>query len=141
MNESKDTNEGLTLDYWFSYFGVTSELDILYMYILTTFSLVSFILNLMVFKILLKGKFNLSVVYSYFRLYIFNSLLISILLMATFVGNTYRTFKFTNTLASLTFAIYVNTPLLSSLYFYSTLLEIIIIVERSERFIEKNIDS
>jgi hypothetical protein len=138
-NESKNSSDEqeFTLDYWYSYYGVTIELDILYMYILTTFSLVSFIFNLIVFKVLLKNKFNLSVIYSYFRLYIFNSLLISILLVFTFVGNTYRTFKFTNTYLSLAFAIYVNTPLLSTLYFYSTLLEIIIIIERSERFIQK----
>lgn len=137
MNNTTNSSELLnfTLDYWFSYFGVTFELDVLYMYILTIFSLLSIFLNSLVFKVILKIKFNLSIIYSYFRLYIFNSLIISILLMTTFIGNTYRTFKFTNTYLALAFAIYGNTPLLSTFYFYSTLLEIIIILERTERFI------
>ena len=136
MNNTTNTSElGSNLDYWFSYFGVTFELDVLYMYILTIFSLLSFCLNSLVFKVLLKLKFNLSIIYSYFRLYIFNSLIISILLMTTFIGNTYRTFRFTSTYLALAFAIYGNTPLLSTFYFYSTLLEIVIIIERTEKFI------
>ena len=136
MNDSNDTEvTEYTLDEWYDYFGVTFEMDIAYVYALTPTSLASFGFNCLTFAILLDKKFNLSIIYSYLRLYIFNSLIISFILTTTFVSNTYRIFSFTNTFGSITYGVYVFTPILTVLYFYSNLLEICIIMERTEKYL------
>ena len=124
-----------TLDEWFAVFASTFDMDVVYVLVLIPLSALSFILNSFTFRVLLSEQFNLSFIYSYFRLYVFNSLIISLLLTTTFVSNSYRYFEFTNTYASITYGIYVFTPILTVLYFYSSLLEIIIIIERTEKFL------
>ena len=125
-----------TLDEWFVVFASTLDMDILYVLVLIPLSALSFIMNSLTFKVLLSEQFNLSFIYSYFRLYVFNSLIISLILSTTFISNSYRYFEFTNTYASITYGIYVFTPILTVLYFYSSLLEIIIIIERTEKFLQ-----
>jgi hypothetical protein len=134
-NTPNETHLEYTLDEWYDYFGVTFEMDVTYVYVLTPMSLASIVLNMLTFIVLLNKKFNLSVIFSYFRLYVFNSLIISILLTTTFISNTYRIFSFTNTFGSITYGIYVFTPILTVLYFYSNLLEICIILERTEKYL------
>lgn len=137
MNESSNISEitEYTLDDWYNYFGVPFEMDITYVYVLTPISLLSSGFNLLTFIVLLNKDFNLSVIYSYLRLYIFNSLIISFILTTTFVSNSYRIYSFTNTFGSITYGIYVFTPILTVLYFYSNLLEICIIIERTEKYL------
>ena len=123
------------LDKWFDYFGLTFEMDITYVYVLIPISVISSCLNFLTFIVLSNKEFNLSVFYSYLRLYIFNSLMISMLLITTFVSNSYRIFSFTNSFWSIAYGIYVFTPILTVLYFYSNLLEFCLIMERTEKFL------
>ena len=134
-NTNKTDENAYSLDDWYEMFGVTFEMDIGYVYVLVPISLCSFGLNLLAFIVLLNKKFNLSVVYSYFRLYMFNSIIISLILVTTFISNSYRIFSFTNTYESITYGIYVFTPILTVLYFYGNLLEIFIIIERTEKYL------
>ena len=136
MNNTNDTDEvSYSLDDWYKIYGVTFGMDIGYVYVLVPVSLIAFGLNILTFIILLNKKFNLSIVYSYFRLYIFNSIIISLVLVTTFISNSYRIFSFTNTYESITYGIYVFTPILTVLYFYGNLLDILIIIERTEKYL------
>lgn len=137
MNSSSNQTEesAYSLDEWFTQYGVSFGMDIVYVYIITPISLISFLLNSLTFSVLLNNKFNLSVVYSYFRLYIFNSTIISLFLITTFVCNSYRVFSFTNSYEATTYGIYVYEPILCVLYFYSNLLEIFMIIERTEKYL------
>ena len=80
-------------------------------------------------------KSNVGRIFGYFQLYIFNSIIISLILVTTFISNSYRIFSFTNTYESITYGIYVFTPILTVLYFYGNLLDILIIIERTEKYL------
>ena len=125
----------ITLDYWYRYYGTTWLVDILYMFALTPLALVSFILNLASLHILLKSPFSSSIIFSYLRVYIGNSIILSVLLMTVFISNTYRIFDFTNTYGAIAYGAYIHTPATAIFYFNSTLLEILIIVERTLKFL------
>ena len=131
--QSNQTN-AVDLDYWFSYYGATFSIDIMYMYFLTPLSILAFILNSISFYILSKADFSLSIFYSYLKLQILNSIILSALLITAFACNTYRIFDFTNTFEALAYGAYFHTPVVSIFYFYSTLLEICIALERSLKF-------
>jgi hypothetical protein len=95
---------------------------------------VAFLLNSISFYILSKPDFSLSIYYSYLKLYILNSIIICVLLITAFTCNTYRIFEFTNSFEALAYGAYFHTPVVSIFYFYSTLLEICIALERSLKF-------
>ena len=134
MNSTNSTNIQ-SLDYWFNYYGVTFTIDIMYMYFLTPISIVSFLLNsISLYTLTSNRQFNKSILYKYLKLYILNSIIISLLLISAFTPNTYRIFEFTNTHLALAYGSYILTPVISFFYFYSTLLEICISLERSLKF-------
>ena len=134
MNSTNSTSIE-SLDYWFNYYGVTFTIDIMYMYFLTPISIVSLFLNSISFYTLASNhQFSKSILYSYLKLYILNSIIISLLLISAFTCNTYRIFEFTNTYLALVYGSYILTPVISFFYFYSTLLEICISLERSLKF-------
>ena len=129
--QSNQTND---LDYWFSYYGATLSIDIMYIYFLTPLSSLALLLNSISFYILSRADFSLSIFYSYLKLHILNSLILSTLLITAFACNTYRIFEFTNSFEALAYGAYFHTPVVSVFYFYSTLLEICIALERALKF-------
>ena len=134
MNSSNQTIIE-SLNYWFNYFGATASIDIMYMYFLTPISIVAFVLNTVSYYILSSNKqISQSILYSYLKLYILNSIVLSILLITCFTCNTYSIFDFTNTYEALAYGAYFLAPVVSVFYFYSTLLEICIALERSLKF-------
>ena len=129
------TPESHTLDDWYRYYGTTRLVDILYMYALTPLSALSFIFNSLTLVVLLKSPFNKSPIFSYLRIYIANSVILSALMITVFVSNTYRIFSFTNTYGAIAYGAYFHTPVTSIFYFYGTLVEIFISLERSLKFL------
>ena len=123
-----------SLDYWYNFYGVTILIDVIFMYLLTPVSVLAFFLNLISFYILSKNRFAKLIFYSYLKLYIINSTLISLFLTTVFTCNTYRFSSFTNSFEALAYGSYILTPVMCVLYFYSTLLEICIALERSLNF-------
>ena len=134
MNSTNQT-EIESLNYWFNYYGATVSIDIMYMYLLTPISIIAFLLNSITYYILSSMRqFSQSILYIYLKLYILNSIVLSILLISCFTCNTYSIFDFTNTYEALAYGAYFLAPVVSVFYFYSTLLEICIALERSLNF-------
>ena len=134
MNSSNQTIIE-SVNYGCNYFGATASIDIMYMYFLTPISILACVLNTVSYYILSSNKqISQSILYSYLKLYILNSIVLSILLITCFTCNTYSIFDFTNTYEALAYGAYFLAPVVSVFYFYSTLLEICIALARSLKF-------
>ena len=132
MNSTSNKYE--TVDYWYTYFGFPLYLEILYVYVLTPLSVISFALNTLSLLVLRKPKFLASKFFGYLKLYVLNSILLSMLLMSTFIGASNRFFNFTNSYQAFFYTSYIYIPVQSILYLYSSLLEICLVIERAVYF-------
>ena len=130
MNSSNQT-----LDEWLSILGSTWLHEILYISTLVPLSIASFVLNFISFRVLLKDSFLNSNYFLYFKIFTFNNLIISVLASTTFVYKAYRLFKFTNSYWAMFYGCYIHFPLVFIFYFYISLLEICMIIERINYFI------
>ena len=135
MNSTNRTHE--SLDYWLEMFGFSRTFDIIYVYVLTPCGLVSLILNLFSFIILQKLSFKTRKFFRYMRLYVLNSVMLSLFSIGTFIFTTRTIFEFTNTHIADVISNYFIFPTQYVFYFYGSILEICIIIERSQYFLPR----
>lgn len=111
-------------------------LDFLYIYLLTPTTIAGFFLNILTLKILHNKKFKASL-YHYLKIYTFNSAMINLLSISSFMFMAKRIFLFTNNFMSSNFQCYVFLPLMANFLFVSAILDIIIGFEQIALFKKK----
>ena len=119
-----------SLDSWLKAYGYPFYLEILYIFILTPLSVLTFTSNLVTYLVLRKKQFMNSEFFRYLRLYVLNGCIISLIIITAFTSVTHQLFKFTNTYETIFYGCYIYFPLLSIFYFFSGLLEICVVFER-----------
>ena len=128
MNSTNNTIK--SLDSWLKAYGYPFYLEILYIFILTPLSVLTFASNLVTYMVLRKKQFMTSEFFRYLRLYVLNGCIISLIIITAFTSVTHQLFKFTNTYETIFYGCYIYFPLLSIFYFFSSLLEICVVFER-----------
>ena len=135
MNSTNRTHESLVN--WLDIFGFSKTYDIIYVYVLTPCGLISLALNLFSFVILQKLAFKTTKFFRYMRLYVLNSVMLSLFSIGTFIFTTRTIFEFTNTHIADVISNYFIFPTQYVFYFYGSILEICIIIERSQYFLPR----
>ena len=111
-----------------------SALQYAYVYLLMPSSLIAIGVNILIFMVLRSKEFRSKTFFFFFKLNVINSILLSLVIMTSFVGLTKKVFEFTNSYAAGVYSAYFYGPLLSTLYLNNSLLEIGIVIERSLYF-------
>jgi hypothetical protein len=110
-------------------------LDSLYLYMDTIVGGIGLILNVLSFVVFLDKEFEMKL-YSYMRVYTINSALISLITGLAFVSNALRYFSWTHSYPAQVFYVYVYIPVLITGYYYGTLLDMIITLDRISFFLK-----
>ena len=111
-----------------------SALQYTYVYLLIPSSLIAIGVNILIFMVLRSKEFKAKTFFFFFRLNVINSIILSLVIMTSFVGLTKKVFEFTNSYAAGVYSAYFYGPLSSILYLNNSLLEIGIVIERSLYF-------
>ena len=137
MNSSNVTY--YPLDYWFEVFGYPESMEIVSTYIVLPIGLISFMLNVLTFIVLQKQSFLGSIFFSYMKLYIFNGAILSLICSTHFITATHKIISFANTYEAIFYYAYIFGLVQPIFFFYSCLLEICVVIERSLYFLPKKI--
>ena len=128
MNSTNETF--YPIDHWFDFYGYTLIGDTIVTYFITSAWLFSLVLSIFSLFILLKSPFFASNFFRYMRLYVANCLILSVISATTIFAATHRFFSITNTYESIFYSIYVHLFTTSSLFLFSSCIEICLSVER-----------
>ena len=119
----------LTKQQWYEKFGSSLTLDSLVLFVATPISLAGIVLNSISFYVLSNKKFESKIIFSYLRVYTFNSLLMCLLISTQF-NMTYNFFEMNNSFLMRAYSSLVYIPLVTILAFFSGFLDLLISVER-----------
>ena len=134
-NQTSNLNvTSFNLDSFYTMFGCTWLNDSLLVFVVFPLSAVGCLLNLFSYLILSKGLFNKSSFYTYVKIYVINSFCINLNLTFLFWSNTLRYFVFSNSAASSIYRSYIFVPLLNVNIFLSSLLDIVVSLDRALKF-------
>jgi hypothetical protein len=134
MNFSTSLNEFETFDEFLTnQMGFTFLLECLYTYVSTPVAVLGFIFNLISFVVFFDTDFNIPL-YKYFRIYSINSAVVNLVHIFIFISFSYRLVPLGNTYASQALFDYALLPLCMAGYFYGTVLDIVITVDRIANF-------
>ena len=133
FSNSTDNNQttGLyyTLDYLLTSFGSTWTLDHLNLYLVTTISVFSFIANLFSFIIFCKMDNSLPLNH-YMRIYCISNALLGLASAFNFLATSYRLISWSNSFWTQAYYNFVYTPISNLSYFFSSALDVVILLER-----------
>ena len=127
----------LTKDQWLDFFGASFLMDSIKVYLFTPLALLGVILNLISFVVFNLKDFRDQPLYSYLRIFTLNSILIEGLQSTVILAKAYKYFDFANTYAALFYYSYLYKPILSTGYFYGTVLDVLITLERISQLNKK----
>ena len=116
--------------------GLSFEIDLLHGIIFPVVSFIGFLFNLINILILRDACFN-TVFYKYLKIYCFNSLIINIFSSFVFISHARHFSKLSNSYVSIAYFCYIFIPIVNTYYFYGTVLDILITIERISIFISK----
>jgi hypothetical protein len=133
MNSSNQTIH--SLQYWHDQFGSTPALDALYMALLTPFSALAFLFNLISYFILCEKPFEKISFYKLLRWYALNNAIMSLVLTFTFTSQTFTVFDFTNSYGAMLYKGYFQLTLILSFYYNMSITEMCILFERLKYFL------
>lgn len=128
MNSSNETF--YPIDFWLSLYGYPFIQELITTYAITPIWFLSVILSIFSLFILSKNPFSAQPFFSYIRLYVTNTLILSVLALTTFLAFTHKIFIFTNTYEAVFYSIYVFFTAHNSLILFSSCIEICLIVEK-----------
>jgi hypothetical protein len=114
---------------WFNIFGLFKNQQLLFL-IMCPINLIGATLNLLTFVILTKNEFRRMLVYKYLRIYTLNSAVICLLDSTQFIGNSQQFFQFSNSYWSIRYFSNFYIPLITTLTFYQSSLDIILSFDR-----------
>ena len=133
ISNSIDNNQTIgyfyTLDDLLTSYGSTWILDILNLYLFTIISILSLIANLISFIIFCK-MINSLPLNQYLRVYCVSNVCISLVSVFNFLATSYRLINWSNSFWTQAYYNYVYTPVANLSYFYSGVLDIVILLER-----------
>jgi hypothetical protein len=136
LNSSNFTNSYSYISYedWLTILGSTIEVDILVFFFLPILSLIGFILNIISLRLLYYNQFRIIKLYSYLKLYLINSSLVTLVGIGNFLHS--KRFIDFNSYFSSFYITYIYIYLSNMGYFYGCMLDIMLILEQI--FILKN---
>lgn len=121
-----------TVDYMLSVIGTTLNFEYLYMCLNLPLGAIGFILNIICIVVIVTARapeFN-NPLYNYLLVYSINSAQINFINIFVFISNTPILFAWNNSYATQFFFHYIFTPLHMFGYFYSTMLDIFMALDR-----------
>ena len=136
MNKS-DQNFNYTKADWINKYALPMNLDLVYLYFISLFGFCAAILNSISLFVFTRKKFLKSNIYVYIRIYIFNSLLMSLCESFVFVSTSIRYFEFSNTYSAVSYGTYFYIAVITTTYFYGRIIEIKISLERASNYYTK----
>jgi hypothetical protein len=117
--------------------GSTLTFDSIYLYFVSPIAFISFCLNLFSIFIINKIKTNSNNhrnLYTYFKLYLINSSLLSFIVIFSFYSYSPRYFQFALNYLARIYRCHIVNSLATTLYFYSNIFDLIITFERLSIF-------
>jgi hypothetical protein len=122
-----------TLDALFTAYGSTWILDNLNLYPFVIVGILGALLNLFAFIIFLDREFSITL-YNYLRVYTLNNTIMCLISISNFFWDTYRILPWSNSYWTQVWLNFVYTPISNVSYFYSSLLDICILLDRIATF-------
>ena len=133
ISNSTDNNQTTgyyyTLDDLLTSYGSTWILDILNLYLFTTISVFSLIANLFSFIIFCKMENSLPL-NQYLRVYCISNVVLSLVSVFNFLATSYRLISWSNSFWTQAYYNFVYTPISNLSYFFSSALDVVILLER-----------
>lgn len=117
-------------------YGSTYLLDSLNLYLLTSVSIVGLVVSILSYRIFRLDQFKIAL-YSYLQVYSVNSAVICFLSFFQFTYGTYRIFNWSNSYYTHALNSYLLAPALTTCYFYSSILDIIVQLESISIYYKK----
>ena len=133
MNSTNQTIH--SLQYWYSQFGSTPSVDVLFIVLLTPLSALSFLFNMVSYFILREKSFQKISFYKFSCWYALNNAFISLVFTFAFTSQTYTIFNYTNSYGTMLYGGYFQLTLILSFYFLLSIYEILILFERLKYFL------
>jgi hypothetical protein len=140
MNNSKfntdanNSNYEYTLDAVLTKYGSNFYLDLFNLVPFTLVSVVGFVLNTFSFVAFLDDEFKGIHLYSYLRVYCINNMIMCFLNIFNFVYSSIRILPWSNSFLTQLYSNYVYIPITNFNYFYGSLLDIVILLNRISYF-------
>ena len=133
-----NASSAISVEAFYKFYATTPIAFYGTLYGLTPFSCISISMNLIAYIILRKNKFQSSKIITYLRYNVFNSLIISLMLLTRFTGTNYSLFDFSNSYGASAYASFFFIPFLSIFYLNGNLLDIYITIERIQHLVPNN---
>jgi hypothetical protein len=135
MNNSTNASYYYTMDQVLTLYGSTWILDGLNLYLYTAFSVIGLLLSIFSLLIFCRNdpEFNIAL-YTYLRVYMFNNILSSFINIFNFTYSSYRFLPWSNSYETSVYYNYILIPVANICYYYSGVLDIIIILDRMTYF-------
>ena len=134
-----DTNNELSQLFYLS-IGSTWTFDSVYLFFVSPMAFISFILNLfciyVVNKIKLKSN-NHKNLYTYFKINLINSSVLSFIVIFSFISYSPRYFQFALSYLARIYRCHIANSVATTLYFYSNIFDLIITFERLSIFMHR----
>lgn len=115
-------------------YGSTEFLDTFNLFPFTLIAIVSFLLNCLCFVVFMQKDFDILPLYTYLRVYSFANIMLCLPNLLNFTYSTYRYFSWSWSYEAQFYYNLIYTPIISLSYFYGSVLDIIILLDRIATF-------
>jgi hypothetical protein len=133
-----ETNASFThyssLDYIFNSIGYTRLCDMLYMYLMTSVSIVGFILNILSLIILTDKDLPSIDLYKFLRVYVLNGVIVNFVYIFEFLSTSFRHISFAYSYPAQVYYNHILLPIVTTGYCYASILDIAITLDRIGNF-------
>jgi hypothetical protein len=133
MNSTSNYTDSSSYESLFLALGVDRLLDSLYLYLNTIVSGIGFILNILSFAVFMDKEFDIPL-YRYLRVYTINSAVGCLFFSSLFTALSASYFSWTYSYPAAFYCTYIFLPIANTGYFYGTILDLIITMDRISNF-------
>ena len=135
MSANYFRNDNQTKLYWLEKYGNSWIIDVLYIALLCPLSVVGVFLNILSFKIFSSKGSSKKNLNKYFKVYTISSIVICTFFSFNFLVRATTILEFANSYAARFISTRILFPIFAILYFYLSLLDIVISLERISHFL------
>jgi ABC-type multidrug transport system fused ATPase/permease subunit len=121
-------------NYVFNSIGETATNDALYLFLITSVSLIGFILNIINLVVFNNCNLPDMPLYKYLNIYALNGIIVNFAYIFEFLSASFRYIPFATSYPAQVYYSFILIPIVSTGYFYSTVLDIIITMDRISCF-------
>lgn len=114
--------------------GSTSFYDAIFLFVFPPIAILALIGNIISYRILTARYFQRKPLYTYLRVCCLNSSIINLVFAITFVCDSRRYLAMSNSQAATYFRCYFKIPILNTCYFYGSVLDIVVGLDRLVEF-------